>query len=572
MNAKEFREAIDQFNTDFGRAVAPVEGLNRLVGRFEESLSALAEKPATTNNADMSRLAEQLSMAINESIRRWTERRRSAQPVTDLSERFEDRAILLVAGKVNSGKSTFVNFLVEQLENAGAQSRGFMVDGRRTIRADPRFAVGAIETTSCMQGVEIDKRLVFLDSPGLHSVTKAHADLTERYTDAADAVLWLSPSISPGQVQELHHLEGQLRKRTPLLPVISRSDRRFELDEWTGEGMPVAETRNKPAKDRRAQEADVRGRAEQLGGIHDLRDPISVSVKAYKESRQTRNDWDEAGLARLFDCLKALVQRANRYKVGKAEQVVRNYIDTGILAELDCHVRPQVARMVDRAELASADIRGLQPALIEEIGRRVRQELPKIAKRHKDRKDIRAVANDLSRVIDASLTEHLTHELTTFVGDMANIMAALAPVKLSAQRMGQFDDIEIQVDQRKGAAAKSVAASVGGLAGGFGGSIVPGIGTLIGAAVGGAVGSLLGTLIGASFERTVTVSTTVGVSSSDVLEHASRAAEEQIKIRVAAALQQLVAMFDSTKSFAEAVSSEIITFKRNVNSLNQGRE
>ena len=83
MNAKEFREAIDQFNTDFGRAVAPVEDLNRLVGRFEESLSALAERPATTNNADMSRLAERLSKAINDSIRRWTERRRSAQPVTD---------------------------------------------------------------------------------------------------------------------------------------------------------------------------------------------------------------------------------------------------------------------------------------------------------------------------------------------------------------------------------------------------------------------------------------------------------------------------------------------------------
>ena len=121
-----------------------------------------------------------------------------------------------MAGIVNTGKSTLVNFLVEQLENAGAESRGFVVDEGRTIGADPRFKVGATETTSCMQGVEIDKRLVFLDSPGLHSVTKAHADLTERYTDAADAVLWLSPSISPGQVQELQHLKEQLRKRTPL--------------------------------------------------------------------------------------------------------------------------------------------------------------------------------------------------------------------------------------------------------------------------------------------------------------------------------------------------------------------
>ena len=49
--------------------------------------------------------------------------------------------------------------------------------------------------------MELGLRLVFLDSPGLHSVTDKNGELTRRFTDSADAVLWLTPSTSPGQVQ-----------------------------------------------------------------------------------------------------------------------------------------------------------------------------------------------------------------------------------------------------------------------------------------------------------------------------------------------------------------------------------
>src|SRR5690625_7633165 len=66
--------------------------------------------------------------------------------------------------------------------------------------------------------------MLLLDTPGLHSLTAENAALTRQFLESADGMLWLSSSTSPGQVQELDTLALELRRRKPLLPVITRSD------------------------------------------------------------------------------------------------------------------------------------------------------------------------------------------------------------------------------------------------------------------------------------------------------------------------------------------------------------
>src|SRR3546814_16525586 len=107
--------------------------------------------------------------------------------------------------------------------------------------------------------MEIGDRLVLLETPGLHSLTAENAELTLRLADSADAVLWLSSSTSPGQVQELDELARELRRRKPLLPVITRSDI-FEEDEIDGEICKVL--RNKTDENRLLKECDVGVRAQ----------------------------------------------------------------------------------------------------------------------------------------------------------------------------------------------------------------------------------------------------------------------------------------------------------------------
>ncbi|MFX5595216.1 dynamin family protein, partial [Acinetobacter baumannii] len=81
-----------------------------------------------------------------------------------------------------------------------------------------------------------------LDTPGLHSATGENAALTQRFLDSADAVLWLTSSTSPGQVQELDELARELRRGKPLLPVLTRSD---VIDEDEVDGRIVKCLRNK---------------------------------------------------------------------------------------------------------------------------------------------------------------------------------------------------------------------------------------------------------------------------------------------------------------------------------------
>ena len=88
---------------------------------------------------------------------------------------------------------------------------------------------GAVETTARLQGVCLGANLVLLDTPGLHSVTPENAALTQRFTDSADAVLWLTNSTSPGQVQELDELVRELRRLpamtgVPIILVTTESD------------------------------------------------------------------------------------------------------------------------------------------------------------------------------------------------------------------------------------------------------------------------------------------------------------------------------------------------------------
>src|SRR3546814_606354 len=229
---------------------------------------------------------------IDEREVQWGE----SQLAKSLAERFDDKLMLLIFGKFNAGKSSLCNFLAERLAIHGWNIKHFRLENGRIVYTDRGFAEGATETTASVQGMEIGDRLVLLDTPGLHSLTAENAELTLRLTDCADAVLWLSSSTSPGQVQELDELARELRRRKPLLPVITRSDI-FEEDEIDGEICKVL--RNKTDENRLLQECDVGVRAHtklrQLGvDTMLLRQALSVSVPMARS--KGRND--EANLER----------------------------------------------------------------------------------------------------------------------------------------------------------------------------------------------------------------------------------------------------------------------------------
>lgn len=67
------------------------------------------------------------------------------------------------------------------------------------VESDEPLREGATETTARLQGLCLGTGLVLLDTPGLHSVTPENAALTQRFTESADGLLWLSSSTSPAR-------------------------------------------------------------------------------------------------------------------------------------------------------------------------------------------------------------------------------------------------------------------------------------------------------------------------------------------------------------------------------------
>ena len=563
MNAEKFRESVKGFDRDFGRVRSGEQRLLERVRKLEQGLQDLMNRePATgvSQRHDAAKLVHELKSAINGAIRQWTEMLAAAAPVRGLSEKYEDRAILLVFGKVNSGKSTFVNLLVDELQRAGAGARGFALKSGEEIDAAPQFAVGATETTARIQGVEVDDRLVLLDSPGLHSVTEENHDLTKLFTDSADAVLWLTPSTSPGQVQELRDLTEELNRKKPLLPVITKSD--YPDEDWCEATERITrEWRNKTAENRKAQEDDVLSRTRQLGLKGEIRPVISISVLVYEKGGRSDDAREKTGLGRLYDCLVDLVDHANQYKTGKAEQVARNYIDEQVIRAIDQCVKPAVSNLVTGSDRWIQDLDGAKRQQIkDDVQSDALSQIRRIADRHRATQNKKAIADELVAAVNARLAEALLRELSEYVGELSRSVAPL--LKLSAADLSDFEDITIDYERKKGAAARSVSTSVVGAAGTALGTLIPI--PVVGNVIGGIIGSIAGNLIGRLFASSESVSEVVGVTTESLMTSAQGVMDQKIADYVDTVVDAAIATIKATKMFAEDVNSEIDHFNKEV--------
>lgn len=451
----------------------------------------------------------------------WSQQWDNRAPAKAISDAFGDQAILLVFGKVNAGKSSFCNFLVDRFVAQGKSAQYFYIDEGRVVDTPGRFKEGVTETTSRIQGVRLGEKLVLLDTPGLHSVTPENGELTHRFTDSADAVLWLTSSTSPGQVQELDELRRELQSGKPLLPVVTKSDV-WEEDEVDGEIQKLL--RNKTADNRAEQERDVGARAAkklQLTGLDVglLRQPVSVSAFAAREQLQTPQALDEAGFERLYAELQGIAQRALAYKRSKAAAVMLHHLEENVLGALRGQVLPQLGALNESSRSTLVTLKERKPQIISAVERVVVSALPRILEKHESTRDVRAVCAQISTLTLDELSKHMQEALGDYAVAMDTSLAQLSP-----DGMVGFEDRAVEVEVRKGAvkqAATSAAGAAGGVwagaqAGAALGTVVPVVGNALGAAIGAVFGGLLGGFMGRKagghFEETELQRRVVGVS------------------------------------------------------------
>lgn len=348
------------------------------------SARQLPQAPALRETQALARQVRQVNALLAASAPSWERDWQALEPAQQLAQTFEDKVMLLVFGKFNAGKSSLCNFLADRFAGHGQPVRYFHLACGRIIDTAHPLREGATETTARLQGVCLGQHLVLLDTPGLHSVTPENAALTQRFTDSADAVLWLTSSTSPGQVQELDELARELHRHKPLLPVITRSDL-LEEDEVEGEIVKIL--RNKSASNRALQEADVLARARdklRVMGVQEevLRLPVSVSVHALREQGQTPLAMAEGGFENFCAALMGIVEPARLYKQRKPAEVMLHHLEESVLATIESSLVPAVSELL---RLLAQERQGLHEArthLVRCLWREVAPALPAWLERH----------------------------------------------------------------------------------------------------------------------------------------------------------------------------------------------
>ncbi len=487
MDNHQFLKLLSDFKQDYQKAANRQDVLMNKKSLFDEQLSEILQNDLAINHeSSLAKAVEEVRKTISKGMENWDRKLEESQPMRRLSEQYTDRIILLVFGKVNAGKSSFSNFLADFFPHDKIRRFTFTNGNVEYFSDNKRFSEGVIETTTTIQGIELGENLVLLDSPGLHSVTDRNGELTRRFTDSADAILWLSPSTSPGQVQELQDLKAELEKNKPLQPIITRSD---EVDEDICEKTKkILQTiKNKSMERRAMQEEDVIKRLKQSNILVPVKNAISISIHAYKNSQKSDEDLESAGLNKLFDHLFDIINDAKTYKTNKTNQQILNFIDFEVLETLNKVIKPTLKKLIEEATQTTSTIERKKEYLISTITASILAEIPLIINRHKNSRDKESISNEINQLVEKKVNKELHRQLAGFVKSVGKVSSSLYKDSL-----GEFEAITIEIDKISGSGYKSAASSVGALAGAAIGSIVPGLGTIVGTALGGMLGGLVG--------------------------------------------------------------------------------
>lgn len=415
---QQFMDAADAFGIG-ERNLRPVlqqmqDWLSGLVQALHDrSLKQDGLQPASA----LARQVQAINANVKADERRWADQWERLRPAQALAQTFDDKAMLLVFGKFNAGKSSLCNFLAGRFQRRGRSVRYFHLEAGQIVETGQRFREGAVETTARLQGVCLGAKLVLLDTPGLHSGTDKNAALTQRFLDSADGVLWLSSSTSPGQVQELDELARELRRSKPLLPVVTRSD---FIEEDEVDGAIVKRLRNKTGPNRALQEADVHERAkEKLLALQVppqlLRAPVSVSVHVAREQEETDAAMADAGFGRLYGALLDIIEPALAYKQRKPAEVLLHHLQEHVLGGLNAETVPALEDLRQAVKVEDAELARRQARIVQSAWREVIPKLPALLERHANTGEIQKACDEVTAWLEAAFLRQVNEQLADYV-------------------------------------------------------------------------------------------------------------------------------------------------------------
>ncbi len=205
----------------------------------------------------------------------------------------EDRFVTLVFGRVKAGKSALANHMAGLEFGLSPESCGqcFVED-----EPVPFLEEAPTECTRAYQGFRLPG-LLWIDCPGVGSMTFANAELARRLVARADFILFVTPSDAPGcasELRELHQLiQNSGNETLEGLFIVTKSDESF-LDEDPETDTIYRRFVPKSMEKQREQVRWVCEQVENAGLTAHLQGRAPLTVSVFVARDKLGLDWETA--------------------------------------------------------------------------------------------------------------------------------------------------------------------------------------------------------------------------------------------------------------------------------------
>lgn len=250
----QFVEAMLSSQTKFTDIKAEVDRRNSAVkeciSRFKSGIAAITNSQIQSRNTDLQKIIHQQTAELENLLNVVEASLRITQEGMEFIKEHEDSFNIAVFGKVKSGKSYTGNFII------GNEFREFglhtsydkiepptvtVIDREKTsTRADlaefedPQdvkrdqtgakgFTVDPREATSTIQFFRLGGML-WVDTPGIGSITKENEELAEGFVDSADLIVYMSNFKFAGTKQDFEEMKALHDKKKRFLLLLTRAD------------------------------------------------------------------------------------------------------------------------------------------------------------------------------------------------------------------------------------------------------------------------------------------------------------------------------------------------------------
>ncbi len=342
------------------------ESLRECISRFRSKIDSIVSKGVNVSDSELQDISQRQISELRRMLESVASSLESARKGMKFIREYEDSFNIAVFGKVKAGKSYTGNFIMgnvirdmgistsyDKIERPKVEvyDRGrkstqsklaeFDEEGKEEFRVDPN------EATSTIQLFRLGG-MVWIDTPGIGSVTWENEMLAKDYVDNADLIVYMSYSGNSGTKQDFKEMKELHAKGKRFLLLLTQSDTFAEDVDENGNLVSVLAPRSD--NERKEMEGYI---CEELikEGINDLdidKEMLTISTKLALEALKNNDEamFDASNLKRFLDVMVSITNNdAAKLKLSTPSQRINsavNEIVKGLRdaeSKLDEHMR-----------------------------------------------------------------------------------------------------------------------------------------------------------------------------------------------------------------------------------------